>query len=460
MQQLPEYRHTLPGDPLTQPDKKGPVDASVYTAPEGRYEPAKRSSNNVGVVIGLTVMLAVGALIPVIVRAVKGDSTDSASEIANAPLNTGPPVAYHRPARASAREPAVIVQRLLAMADPGTLREHGVKVPTPDLARVSFADHGDAARGQIQTVLDLADTSFAARDYEQAAKLYEGALANGAMCYFRLACCYAQLGGIDQAFYWLQRSARDEGIDAREAAQQNELKPVWTDARGYVLLTDLILCNRYWQAKGGRQIEHASPAEVTERLPVIVALHDASGHPDDLHNLVRKHAQALNAHIVGISGTWAIGPLRYSWSEDADQDLQHVMTALDEWDESGSKIDRKHIVLLGVGQGARTAAQLLVRFPQRFRGAIVLGPGGFDDPELPEATAAIVQPNAPVAVIVTDPSGPSRRKTNARKYQNWFRRAGMTVRSESGPGMDGGVPTDFDAMIESWFAMMVSPRPD
>jgi len=117
------------------------------------------------------------------------------------------------------------------------------------------------------------------------------------------------------------------------------------------------------------------------------------------------------------------------------------------------------IVLLGVGQGARTAGHLLARHPDRFVGAILLAPTGFEKPDLPASPTATAGPDRPVVIVVTGASGSSRSKSDARKYAAWFDRAGATVHTASAAGMDDGWPDDFDARIEDWFATIAN-RPE
>lgn len=60
---------------------------------------------------------------------------------------------------------------------------------------------------------------------------------------YDLACDYALAGKLDAAVYWLQRSALDEGVDAKWAEQDGDLERIRKVPRWAKIALYLAACN-------------------------------------------------------------------------------------------------------------------------------------------------------------------------------------------------------------------------
>ena len=68
------------------------------------------------------------------------------------------------------------------------------------------------------------------------------------------------------------------------------------------------------------------------------------------------------------------------WSEEPAADhhyLQEVLAAL----ATKHKLDLKRTALFGFSQGAMVAADIASRYPDAYRGALLLSPGGITEPK-------------------------------------------------------------------------------
>jgi hypothetical protein len=88
------------------------------------------------------------------------------------------------------------------------------------------------------------------KQYLQAIQLLHYAIQGGADGGYDLACDYALAKSRDADFYWLQKSALDEGVDAVWAAEDRDLKIFGKGARWSRIAPYLAAYNAYWAGTG------------------------------------------------------------------------------------------------------------------------------------------------------------------------------------------------------------------
>jgi predicted esterase len=198
-------------------------------------------------------------------------------------------------------------------------------------------------------------------------------------------------------------------------------------------------------------------SEGADTLPVAVWLHGYGADPTKIITEPVYQATADRLHIV-IVGVYATNDMQhdsYKWSELPTMDYDQV-------EESLKTVEReKHIhfsrkLLFGFSQGACVAAELSVRYPQEFSGAIILSPGGDTRPgPIPTRQGNEKQTfylscgaeEAPGNVLYT------------RAYAKYLSNIGATVHAREVPGMkDHTRPPDWPDRLPEWITDKLKPK--
>jgi predicted esterase len=183
---------------------------------------------------------------------------------------------------------------------------------------------------------------------------------------------------VDAALYWLQRAAREEGVDPASLANDRgfaavRAHPGWASVDRF-----LDRASRYWAASGRRAVVVMLPeARAPGPRPAILALHEDGGDPADFltTGAYVRRARRVGAVFIGVSGTVPLGPMAYRWSDDPSANAERIAHALDET-KGRTSIAEGKVMLIGFSQGAQVALETAVRDPDVYRGAIAMSPSG------------------------------------------------------------------------------------
>ncbi|WP_395744135.1 alpha/beta hydrolase [Prosthecobacter sp.] len=124
-------------------------------------------------------------------------------------------------------------------------------------------------------------------------------------------------------------------------------------------------------------------------LPVAVWLHGYRGYSPEGYfagatvEAMQQHADALGAVIIGFPATTDLGDDTQQWSEEPVADHAYIQDRLKAL-TAGLKVDLKRVGLFGFSQGAMVAADLATLYPDSYRGAILMSPGGMGSPKASE----------------------------------------------------------------------------
>lgn len=131
------------------------------------------------------------------------------------------------------------------------------------------------------------------------------------------------------------------------------------------------------------------PAKGDGPFPVALWLHGYRGYspegymPGATKEAMQQHADSLGAAIIGFPGTTDLGDDTQQWSEEPVADHAYIQWRLKELART-AKLDLTRVGLFGFSQGAMVAADLATHYPESYRGAILMSPGGIGSPKATE----------------------------------------------------------------------------
>jgi len=299
--------------------------------------------------------------------------------------------------------------------------------------------------------LDLAE----AGDSRNAIQLQYWAVAQGYVGKYNLACFYSRDGKIDEALYWLQEAAIDEGVDAEWAELDPDLIPLRKDVRWNATRKFLKRANEFWAQKDPAVHHLILPQGYTGKRPlrIVVTLH-GMGH--NAKGFLSRDFQLLadqwNFAFVGVCGAVARGKSSFVWSEDHQANNDRVQKALKQFSSKLSGAQGK-VILLGFSQGAQAAAEVAARNPQLYAGAIIFSPGGLSFSLQGFQPAPSLKDRG--FVLMVGELEPRGNYLLTAKYANWFRRQDARVNHRALKGVARhALPPNFNKRLPGWVSFI------
>lgn len=343
-------------------------------------------------------------------------------------------------------EPAPPLDLPAPPAPPATYGEHDLKTLDGDTLRANAFERYQ--EGALEDAIQLQHWGVMAREA-------------GGEGQYNLACFYALAGKVEAALYWLQRAAKDEGVDAAWAGEDGDLEVLRKDARWPKVAEHLAAWNAWWERSGRQVTLLVVPAGYTKgtAIAAVVGLHGFGSNPGDFADPdeYQPLADRLGVAFVGVSGTVPLGPHGFRWAEDLAQDGARVARALAEVKDRVT-IAPGAVVLAGFSQGAQTAAELAARDPAIFAGAIVLSPGSREDVRLGQVTKA--DAHAARGFVVRVGAGESPNVVaQADEVARALRGLGCRVDEHAYEGMDQhAFPPDYLEKLGEWVTFCLGER--
>jgi predicted esterase len=191
-----------------------------------------------------------------------------------------------------------------------------------------------------------------------------------------------------------------------------------------------------------------------------VGLHGLGASAPNFVDASYQHlADRLGVAFVGVSGTLANGPKSFRWAEDPARDARRVGDALQEI-AGRVAVARDKVILFGFSQGGAVAADLVARDPEHFAGAIVLSPGGREEPHYGESRpSALLHRRGMVFVC-----GAGEHPSTVRRTEHgaaWFTQAGARVEHKAYVGMTAhALPPGFEETLPRWIELILDAQTD
>jgi predicted esterase len=254
----------------------------------------------------------------------------------------------------------------------------------------------------------------------------------------------------DDAFYWLQHAAAEEGVDTRHAGRDPDLESLRKDPRWEKVVQYLEDCNKYFESATPPRTVVILPKGYQKGTPIgaVLWLHGYGSNPDDFVNAgAQAYADQLNMALVGCSATLAKGPKSFVWSNDIEADVKRIQAALAEAADRVT-IAKGRIVTLGFSQGGQVGVDVAIRFPEDYAGTIALSPGGM--PHLHEVTPSPLLAKRGFVVSVNGGERPGNVQLAADNAA-WLRDAKAQVIHKVYPDVAShSFPEDFDERFGEW----------
>ena len=252
--------------------------------------------------------------------------------------------------------------------------------------KFQLSEQEKAARVQ-QLTEELVKTSEA-KDHWKALSLALEArvLLDIGLTNYNVACMYSLVGKKDEAFRYLDRAIELGGFTNEMAKQMegdSDLDNIRKDPRYAELL------KRAGGGGGGAkpgkkpseqegkqvdaewQVTAPKGLDKSKKAPLIVALHARKGNMDTTIDRWKEVAAEMGAVLLTPQGTYRLAGDQYDWGTNLDSVEENVMDAIDEAMED-HQIDKKRVVVVGLGEGASLAWSMALRNPDVFRGAVAI----------------------------------------------------------------------------------------
>lgn len=282
------------------------------------------------------------------------------------------------------------LKRLIDQEDaspvPTSLPPYPFDLPAPT-AEAKTHDGSDLSQEDAGLLFSVAQEFYEDQNYAVGLQFQYWAVENSQRTegYYDLACFYALLGRVDNAIYALQMAAATEGVDVAWSTQDTDLESVHNDPRWANLLVYLRRTERYWSNTELSKTSVILPKNYDGKspIPVMIGLHGYGSSPDGfVDDAYQSIADRLNVAFVAVNATETVGPNSFQWSEDVEKDREHVEKVLKGIPDLVP--DRTKIGLFGFSQGGFVAIAMAARYPNDYRGALIMSPGGNSTPDITE----------------------------------------------------------------------------
>jgi predicted esterase len=314
---------------------------------------------------------------------------------------------------------------------------------------LSTADPGSLAAGARRAAQKA--------NYDEAAVLQYWAVnaAEPVGTLYDLACYVARSGKADAAFYWLQEAAAKDGVNASWAEEDADLESLRADARWQQITPFLRQYNYYWKHSGITEESWLLPSgyDGKQPLPLLIGLHglghNAKGFVDEDY---RAYVDEAHVAMLGVSGTFPLGPKTFSWSEDPALDLERIDAALAKVGPR-FQIAAGKVLLFGFSQGASMSVEIAARHPERFAGALALSPGLKTEVDAPTGALG----GRSFVLLANEHEHPA---TLARTsyYDRTLRSLGARVYYRPFPKLGGHtLPPDYSEKLPDWVKFIFDP---
>jgi predicted esterase len=345
------------------------------------------------------------------------------------------PAALARPA-----VPEPPIKRPLAIARP----------PVPQ-----FGSEGvDTSKMGLAQLISSARVSATQDKPRLAADLFRLAIEKGADQLYEMACYEARAQNLDRAFYWLQEAALQEGVDPAACDYDTALEKLRADPRWMSVRKFLADCQDHWSKSGIDDHRLVLPAKYQGTpLPVLVWL-QGSGGCSSSHTFFPELQQLADQHQVAflsVSGPLITGPRHFAWNADAQASEARIAAALAKFADK-LKVKEDRLAVAGFEQGGQIAGELAAAQPQRYSGALIIFPRGFEI--LPANVPAAEAHKRQHVVIVTGPDNASTQ--HGRGYFENFRSFGAdtTFQPYTDVGSFAQIP-DLKQQLPQWTATVL-----
>jgi len=194
-------------------------------------------------------------------------------------------------------------------------------------------------------------------------------------------------------------------------------------------------------------------------IPGAIWLHGYGWNPSELSIFEEDYQQIANdlgIALIGISASTKIEEGSYEWLEDREGDYDHITGVLDVHSDQVT-LDWPNVALFGFSQGAKVAGDLAAHYPDKFRGAILMSPGGQQDEDVPEVPETGHLDQCYVCVVGAEEAYGNVKLTEA--YARKLEALGAQVILKKYEGVEEhSTPPDYDARLPEWLAKILNPE--
>jgi len=319
-------------------------------------------------------------------------------------------------------------------------------------------DGANLAAMEAEDLLTIASQAMNAGDYRKAAAYQHAYVQKSKTGQYNLACFLSLINKVDDAFYWLQQAALDEGVDADHAETDPDLASLRRDERWKPVHQFLRLTNLYFENTPSDKTLVILPKGYAKGtpIPVVLWMHGLGSNPENFVNEdCREYADAMNVAFVGVSGTKLRGPGSYVWAEEPTKDAARMKAALAEIADRVT-VKPGHVITLGFSQGAQAGLDVAVRDPETYAGSIVLSPGA--EPHLEGFTPSALLAKRGFVVSCGAKEHPGNVAL-AKSDADWLIKAKAKLIHKPYPGVSAhSFPRDFAERLPEWVAFILKAR--
>jgi predicted esterase len=322
----------------------------------------------------------------------------------------------------------------------------------------------DLSKLESDVLLRRARQFFSSGNYRTGAQFQYQAVAKTGTDQYDLACCLAQTGDVDAAFYWLQVAGHEDGVDANWAESDADLERLRADPRWAKVSRYLHQCAAYWAAHGQpvNVVRAPNGSEGEQPKALLLWLHGSNTGPDFRADpqavVLESMADKLKIAVVGVSGTVPFGKAKFNWSENPEVDFHRIEAALSDTTKRWN-LPRERVILIGFSQGAQVGLEVAARHPEAFAGAIAIAPGAASGSHLKE-----VKPGQSLAnsgfVIAAGAHDIRPRLEIARIDVEEIRGKGAKVLDQPSTHAGHSFPRDFADRLPEWLRFIEKSQGD